>query len=253
VDSLASDAVTALIDVLAAKPDAVERAGQVRMVEAVARAIETRSHLVVEAGTGTGKSLAYLVPAVLSGERVTIATATKSLQNQLADADLPFLAEHLGVPVTWSVVKGRRSYVCMAKLVEALGPDLDGRSGQLFADGEGDDLTAVGEWVRSGGSGDRDDLPESIQDELWGQVSVSGMECPGKAQCPQAGSCFAEAALDAATICTLSTWHRVAGSFLRTTSSSSTRHTSWRLLRLPHSASMSAGAGSMPLPAMPGV
>lgn len=188
----------ALVDVLAAKPDGAERAGQVQMVEAVANAIEKRSHLVVEAGTGTGKSLAYLIPAVLSGERVTIATATKSLQNQLSDADLPFLADHLGMPVTWSVVKGRRSYACMAKLVEALGPELDGRSGQLFTDEDGDDLTSVGEWLRSGGSGDRDDLPESVPDDLWNQASVSGMECPGKAQCPQAASCFAEAALEAA-------------------------------------------------------
>jgi len=198
VDSLAADSVVALIEVLAAKPDSVERAGQVQMVEAVARAMETRSHLVVEAGTGTGKSLAYLIPAVLSGERIAIATATKSLQNQLADADLPFLARHLGVPVTWSVVKGRRSYVCMAKLVETFGPELDGRSGRLFADPDGDDLSSIGEWVKSGGSGDRDDLPESVPDELWGQVSVSGMECPGKGQCPQGGICFAEAALDAA-------------------------------------------------------
>lgn len=197
MDSLATESVAALIAVLAAKPDAVARAGQMAMVEAVARAIESRSHLIVEAGTGTGKSLAYLIPAVLSGQRVTVATATKSLQNQLSDADLPFLAEELDVPVTWSVVKGRQSYVCKAKLVEAMGPNLDGVSGQLFAESD-DDLTAVAQWVKSGGSGDRDDLPEAVPDRLWRRVSVSGMECPGKQQCPHASGCFAEAALEAA-------------------------------------------------------
>jgi len=198
VDSLAADSVGALVAVLSAKANAVERAGQIEMVEAVARAIESRSHLVVEAGTGTGKSLAYLIPSILSGQRVTIATATKSLQNQLADADLPFLAEHLRVPVTWSVVKGRRSYACMAKLVEELGPGLDGATPRLFDGTDQTALGSIGEWVRSGAGGDRDDLPESVPDDIWRKVSVSGMECPGKSQCPQAGSCFAEAALDAA-------------------------------------------------------
>ena len=195
-DSLVQDSVFALAEVLEHKSDGVERIGQAQMVEAVATAIGDRSHLVVEAGTGTGKSLAYLIPAVLSGQRIAVATATKSLQNQLADADLPFLADHLGVPVSWSVVKGRQSYVCMAKLVERLGPHLDG-STQLF-DEDGDDLDVVASWVRSGGSGDRDDLPATVPDELWRQVSVSGMECPGKKQCPQGSKCFAESALDAA-------------------------------------------------------
>lgn len=197
-DVLADESIAALVHVLAAKPEAVERSGQNQMVEAVAAAIANRTHLVVEAGTGTGKSLAYLVPAVLSGEQVTIATATKSLQNQLADVELPFLAEQLDVPVTWSVVKGRQSYVCMAKLVERHGPDLDDTGPvEMFAD-PAEELAAVAKWIRSGGSGDRDDLPTAVPDETWRRVSVSGMECPGKAQCPQASRCFAEAALDEA-------------------------------------------------------
>ncbi len=195
-DSLVEDSVAALAHVLSCKADGVERAGQTQMVKAVAAAIAGRSHLVVEAGTGTGKSLAYLIPAVLSGQRVAIATATKSLQNQLADADLPFLAKNLGVPVSWSVVKGRQSYVCMAKLSERLGPNLDGGT-QLF-DEDGDDLGVVADWVRSGGTGDRDDLPVTVPDDVWRRVSVSGMECPGKKQCPQGAKCFAEAAIDAA-------------------------------------------------------
>lgn len=195
-DSLVEDSVAALAHVLACKGDGVERVGQTQMVAAVATAIANRSHLVVEAGTGTGKSLAYLIPAVLSGQRVAVATATKSLQNQLADTDLPFLADNLGVPVSWSVVKGRQSYVCMAKLVERMGPDLAGGT-QLF-DEDGADLGDVVDWVRSGGSGDRDDLPTTIPDDRWRQVSVSGMECPGRKQCPQGTKCFAEAAIDAA-------------------------------------------------------
>ncbi len=197
VEALAADSVAALIDVLSSKPDAVERPGQIQMVEAVARAIESRSHLVVEAGTGTGKSLGYLIPAVLSGQRVTVATATKSLQNQLADADLPFLAEHLGVPVTWSVVKGRQSYACRAKLIEQLGPRLDGSGERLFEDGDGG-VAPIGAWVNAGGSGDRDDLPDAVSDSVWRLASVSGMECPGRGQCPHSAGCFAEAALDAA-------------------------------------------------------
>ena len=104
--SLAADSVVALLDVLAPKDDAVERAGQIAMVEAVANALADRPHLVVEAGTGTGKSLAYLIPALLSGGQVAVATATKSLQNQLSDVELPFLAEHLGIPVTWYDISG---------------------------------------------------------------------------------------------------------------------------------------------------
>jgi ATP-dependent DNA helicase DinG len=197
-DTLASDSIAALIDVLAAKPDAVERRGQMDMVEAVAGAISQNSHLVVEAGTGTGKSLAYLIPAILSGKTVAIATATKSLQNQLADVELPFLAEHLEVPVTWSVVKGRQSYVCLAKLGERFGPDLDGnRALEMFDESE-EELGAVVDWVRDGGSGDRDDLPGAVSDPAWRQVSVSGMECPGKKSCPRGNSCYVEAALDEA-------------------------------------------------------
>lgn len=197
MDDLASDSLDALAAVLRAKPNAAHRAGQSQMVEAVATAISNRSHLAVEAGTGTGKSLAYLIPAVLSGERVAIATATKSLQNQLADTDLPFLAEHLGVPVSWAVIKGRQSYVCMAKIVERFGPDLDGNAPQLFAD-ETDSVDVVVEWIKSGGSGDRDDLPVTVADDVWRQVSVSGMECPGRKACPQGAQCCAEAAVDAA-------------------------------------------------------
>src|SRR4051794_15730991 len=105
----------ALGKVTAALPEGGEsRPGQVTMADAVADAITNDRHLVVQAGTGTGKSLAYLVPALLSGKKVVIATATKALQDQLAGKDLPFLAEHLPTPtpVTFATLKGRSNYLC---------------------------------------------------------------------------------------------------------------------------------------------
>ncbi|HKH04489.1 MAG TPA: ATP-dependent DNA helicase [Acidimicrobiales bacterium] len=109
----------ALGSVIAELPGGGEaREGQAAMADRVAEAISTGNHLVVRAGTGTGKTLAYLVPAVLSGKRVVIATATKALQDQLASKDLPFLEEHLGQDFTWAILKGRSNYVCVQRLAE---------------------------------------------------------------------------------------------------------------------------------------
>ncbi len=195
--SVDDSAVAALRAVLANKPGAVVRPGQERMARAVARAIADRRHLMVEAGTGTGKSLAYLVPAIAAGVRTVVATATKNLQNQLADSELPFLAEHLGSDFTYAVIKGRQSYACMAKLAERFGEDLAGE-GLLFADDDVEAVVTVAEWARRGGSGDRDDLPQAVPDEAWRSVSVSGRECPGASRCPQGPVCFAEAAYEQA-------------------------------------------------------
>jgi hypothetical protein len=109
----------ALARVVAALPSGGEaRAGQRRMATLVAEAIASGRHLVVQAGTGTGKSLAYLVPAILSERKVVVATATKALQDQLATKDLPFLAEHLDVPVRFAVLKGRSNYLCLQRVRE---------------------------------------------------------------------------------------------------------------------------------------
>ncbi len=196
--SQATAALSALARILDERPAATHRPGQQSMAAAVAAAIEERAHLLVEAGTGTGKSLAYLVPALISEQSLVVATATKTLQDQLAGTELPFLAQHLGVPVTWTVLKGRQSYVCMAKLIERCGPGLDGRQAVELFPQAGGDVTAVADWITGGGSGDRDDLPEAVDDTVWHEVSVSGMECPGKAKCPQGSRCIAEAALDQA-------------------------------------------------------
>src|SRR5580704_8971319 len=115
-----SDEVTATLAAVAARlPGGGEsRAGQQQMAVAVGRAIEDRRHLVVQAGTGTGKSLAYLIPAALSGERIVVATATKALQDQLAHNDLPLVAEAIDRHVSFAVLKGRSNYVCRQRVAE---------------------------------------------------------------------------------------------------------------------------------------
>src|SRR4029079_15384737 len=120
-----SAAGAALAQVTAGLAGHEDRPGQQRMAEAVADAIESGRHLVVQAGTGTGKTLAYLVPAILSGKRTVVATATKALQDQLATKDLPFLVDQLaaqGVDVDWAVLKGRSNYLCLQRLREFAAP-----------------------------------------------------------------------------------------------------------------------------------
>jgi len=163
------------------------------MAAAVATAIGTGKHLMAQAGTGTGKSWAYLVPAILSGKRTVVATATKALQDQLAGKDLPFLAEHLDTPFEFAVLKGRSNYVCRQRLVEISG------SGQLALDGLADrasptELSALKLWAASTPSGDRAELPTEPSPQAWAAVSVSAQECPGAKKCPSGESCFAEAA-----------------------------------------------------------
>ena len=119
------------------------RPGQLRMAEAVSAAIDGGGHLVVKAGTGTGKSLAYLVPVVRSGRRTVIATATKALQDQLAERDLPLMAAHLDEPVVATVLKGRSNYVCRQRLHEMASGDE-----QLDLDLDAEGLTDAGREVR---------------------------------------------------------------------------------------------------------
>jgi ATP-dependent DNA helicase DinG len=177
------------------------------MAEAVGDAIENRRHLIVQAGTGTGKGFAYLVPALLSGSRVVVATATKALQDQLANKDLPLVAERLGVPVVFAMLKGRSNYLCRQRAIEVAGGgeqlDLSGA-----ADAPGEDGAALGslgrevrrllEWAVTAETGDRSELAFEPKARAWGMVSVSAMECPGKTRCPAGDVCFAEAARDRA-------------------------------------------------------
>jgi len=189
-----SDVVTALARVTSALPTAEERPGQQEMAAAVATAIETGRHLVVQAGTGTGKTIAYLVPAILSGKRVLVATATKALQDQLASKDLPFLQEHLGRPFDWAVLKGRSNYVCMQRVDEVRSKE----SGQLeieeLAPVVQREVRRLTDWAASTTTGDQASLDWAPSDKAWQAVSVGSDECPGATRCPKGGSCFAEAA-----------------------------------------------------------
>lgn len=172
------------------------RPGQRTMAAAVADTIAASGHLVVQAGTGTGKSLAYLVPAIASGKRVVVATATKALQDQLADKDLPYLADRLehrlDEPLTYAVLKGRSNYLCRQRLAESTATeslDLD----ELNAITR-DQVRRLALWSVSSVTGDRAELDWEPSDKAWGAVSVSGQECPGANQCPMGGTCFAEQA-----------------------------------------------------------
>jgi ATP-dependent DNA helicase DinG len=201
-ESLPDRAGLALEHVVDQKPGGRRRSGQVEMVEAVAAAIEDGVHVLCEAGPGTGKSFGYLIPAICSGQKVVVSTATKSLQDQLSTRDLPFLAEvlgELGITFTWATVKGRKNYLCRSRLVERL--EAEGGSSQqgLFEEEVlPETIRLLAEWADLNDTGDRDDLPEQVPDELWSELSVAGIECPGRDGCPQGESCFAMAALDQA-------------------------------------------------------
>lgn len=185
------------------------REGQVQMAVAVARAIDTQEHLLVQAGTGTGKSLAYLVPAVEHAQRVgkpaVVATATLALQGQIVDRDMPRLADalagHLKRRPTYAIVKGRRNYVCKHKTDGGFPDDEDG----LFDVGEADaqagwlgkEVVRVREWAGETESGDRDELVPGVSEKAWRQVSVSAQECLGS-KCPMVGECFVERSREAA-------------------------------------------------------
>ncbi len=190
------DVAAAMRRVTAALPAGEEREGQVQMAEAVARAVLERRHLVVQAGTGTGKGLAYLVPCILLGVRCVVATATKALQDQLATKDLPFLAQHLGTDFEFTVLKGRSNYLCRQRALE-----VGGGNDQLAIDDEGVDTGALRGQImkllafgRDSVTGDRSELDFEPSPRAWGQLSVSAMECPGASRCPSGSECFAEEA-----------------------------------------------------------
>ena len=192
-DRLATDARQALESITAALPAGEVRDSQIEMAEGVARAISSERHLVAQAGTGTGKTFAYLVPAVLSGRRTVVATATKALQDQLANKDLPFLAEHLDVPFDFAVLKGRSNYVCLQRIKEIT------TEGQQLALEVGprppvEEIAALARWAASSTSGDRAELEREPSVRAWSAVSVGPRECPGASRCPKGDVCFAERA-----------------------------------------------------------
>ncbi len=187
-----------------------ERGGQQQMAAAVAQAFETDEHLVVQAGTGTGKSLAYLVPAIVHALRadspVVVSTATIALQRQLVDRDLPRLIDSLADALPrrpqFALLKGRRNYLCLNKIHNggaADGEETDDRpQEELFnpmaVSALGRDVQRLTEWASTTESGDRDDLKPGVPDRSWSQVSVSARECLGVARCPFGAECFSERA-----------------------------------------------------------
>src|SRR5690242_2025281 len=159
------------------------RNGQLEMAEAVESALAEKKHLLVDAGTGTGKTLAYLVPAILSGRRVVVSTATKNLQDQLFHKDLPLVRDTLGLPVRATLVKGRANYLCLHKLERArTGALLDSRE-------EADAFAMLLRWAERTLTGDRAELmlPEGFGG--WRQVSTTPDGCLGT-RCPQHSACF---------------------------------------------------------------
>nr|WP_041830317.1 ATP-dependent DNA helicase [Actinoplanes missouriensis] len=191
-----------------AVPGGSTRPGQQAMVEAIDRAVKDRKHLLVQAGTGTGKSLGYLTPSLLVDGPVVVSTATLALQNQLVEHDLPRLAEAvepvLGRKPSFAVLKGRHHYLCVAKMEHA---DEEAPTDTLFDDapapkagqwlGEagrlGKQIQRIRSWADKTETGDRDELDPGIDDTAWRQVSMPARDCVGAGRCPYGAECFAEA------------------------------------------------------------
>jgi len=169
------------------------REGQIEMAEAVANALTDRHHLMVQAGTGTGKSLAYIIPPLVHGRKVLVATATLALQRQLVERDLPAvvpaLEKVLGREITYAIYKGVGNYICLQKM-NSEEPDPDGEL-MLGVSSLEKDAKRLHEWARKPGvSGDRDDAPE-VDRRVWAANSVSGRECVGADKCAFGSQCFA--------------------------------------------------------------
>ena len=181
-----------------------ERRNQLTMASAVAHSIDTGEHLAVQAGTGTGKSLAYLVPsiryAVKTGRTVVVSTATIALQRQLVERDLPRLADalagSLGRRPRFAILKGRGNYLCLNKIHTGLAEETpDAELFDAFALSRiGREVRRVTEWSSTTETGDRDDLSPGVSDQAWRQLSVTARECLGKSRCPVGEDCFAEIA-----------------------------------------------------------
>ena len=169
------------------------REGQIEMAEAVANALSDRHHLLVQAGTGTGKSLAYLVPALVHGKKVLVATATLALQRQLVERDLPkikaALDKELKRDISFAIYKGVGNYICLQKMNNA--PNDPEAQAVLEVSSLEGDAKRLRAWAQSAGaSGDRDDAPD-VDRRVWSANSVSGRECMGADECPSGSKCFA--------------------------------------------------------------
>ncbi len=181
-------ALDAAVDAIGGSP----RAGQIEMAEAVANALTDKHHLMVQAGTGTGKSLAYIVPALVHGRKVLVATATLTLQRQLVERDLPavvpVLEKVLGREISFAIYKGVGNYLCLQKM-NSENSDPDGEV-LLEVTSLGKDAQRLHAWAKIPGvSGDRDDAPD-VDRRVWMANSLSGRECVGADVCTYGSQCF---------------------------------------------------------------
>jgi ATP-dependent DNA helicase DinG len=227
VGDAATKAVSALRTLIEGRPGGEHRPQQEALAASVADALETGKDLLVQAGTGTGKSLGYLVPVALSGKRVVVSTATKQLGDQLARSDLPTV-EHLlprgaGPEPSYAIVKGRRSYLCRARISELKpAPAAAERTPEPVADelalfdapfappppsrhptdpvgrASATPLDRLIAWAEQSTTGDRTDAPAGTTEVVWREVSVDSSGCPGAHRCAFGPTCFSEAARRAA-------------------------------------------------------
>ena len=190
-------AITALQQVTSSFDGAEERQGQMEMSHAIAESLASGRSIIVQAGTGTGKSLGYLIPAILNGKKTVVATATKALQDQLARNDLPLLQENLDVNFTWAVVKGRSNYVCRQRITE-----LESKEDQIefeqMRDSVKKEISDIVAWSQTTDSGDFEELSVLPSEKARLAVSVGVDDCPGRNKCPSGSTCFAEIAREAA-------------------------------------------------------
>lgn len=160
------------------------RRGQLEMAEAVENALADRRHLIVEAGTGTGKTLSYLVPAILSGRRVVISTGTKNLQEQIYYKDIPFLRQHLGLDIRVCYMKGRSNYACRQKIYDAE------KEAVLEGLEEVADFEIIRAWEKTTETGDRAEITTLPEDTgVWSKIDARRELCTGQ-KCPQFDRCF---------------------------------------------------------------
>ena len=206
--------VDGALDAVVASFGGSRRDGQHEMANAIAASLSTGEHLLVQAGTGTGKSLGYLVPAILRAafgtkgnakSRTIVATATIALQRQLVSSDLPKAMKALGAllpqDVEFAVLKGRNNYVCLDKFNRDVGKDSDEENLSLFEESTSKlarQAKKLRAWVQQTPTGDKDDFGDEIDARLWRSLSVSGRECIGKNKCAWGEQCFAEIAKEKA-------------------------------------------------------
>lgn len=215
-----------LLEVAIAGLNGEKRVGQEEMALAVAAAIKNKKHLLVQAGTGTGKSLAYLLPlienAIKQEHPFIVATATLSLQTQIFKRDLPRLLEIVAKEIDKKIkvvlIKGRRNYICKHKILGGFPAEETNKETLLFdlpkaektteilftkknnvnimedvsSSSLGKEILHLRNWAKTTKTGDRDDLDISVSDRAWGQVSVNAFECLGANKCPLAFECFSE-------------------------------------------------------------